>query len=237
MRLLVTDHKVMSEGPGLRVENGNFIFFVVVGRGSVHVKEYIEWDEFILPQFLDQSGIGHAHCCDGSVHLRFTEEIGESFAQPYRQFREIGHGQRVVILVVHRGKGIGALRFEIHGRIVLIQAVGEYARRMHVAPGPIIGEQVAERFLVLEGENSDHGTGMALCDGESFAEQGVNLFELDGGPASLFFAGIADDDEIGRADFDPCVVPGGPHWRAGQNPERGTNAENRSYSSRHTLEH
>ena len=65
----------------------------------------------------------------------------------------------------------------------------------------------------------------------------MNLFELDCGPARLLFAGIADDDEIRRAHFDPCVVSGGPHWRAGQNPERGTNAENRSYSSRHALEH
>ena len=84
---------------------------------------------------------------------------------------------------------------------------------MHVAPGPIIGEQVAKRFLVLEGENSDDGAGMALGDGESFAEQGVNLFELDCGLARLLFAGIADDYEIRGAHFDPGVVPGGLYWQ------------------------
>ena len=78
---------------------------------------------------------------------------------------------------------------------------------------------------------------MTLRDGQSIAEQGMNLLELDCGPARLLFAGIADDDEIRRAHFDPGVVSGGTHWRAGQNPERGTNAENRSYSSRHALEH
>src|ERR1700721_857727 len=78
---------------------------------------------------------------------------------------------------------------------------------------------------------------MNLAGRQANGGKGVNLLELDCGPARLLSAGIADDDEIRRAHFDPGVVSGGTHWRAGQNPERGTNAENRSYSSRHALEH
>jgi hypothetical protein len=74
------------------------------------VKQHVQRYELVVPQFFDQSGIGHAHCCDGSVHLRFTEEIGEPFAQPYRKFRETRDGQRVVVLVVTRREGIRALR-------------------------------------------------------------------------------------------------------------------------------
>ena len=104
------------------------------------MKKHVQRNELVMPQLFDQSGIRNAHRCYVSVHLRFAEEIGEPFAQPDRQFREIWHRQRVVILVVHGGKGIRALRFEIHRRIVLIHAVGEYARGVHVAPGPIFGQ-------------------------------------------------------------------------------------------------
>ena len=79
--------------------------------------------EFIVSQLFDQAGSGDSHRRDGSVHLRLAEKIREALAEPYRQFREIGDRQRVVILVIHRRKGIRALRIEIHRRVVLIQPV------------------------------------------------------------------------------------------------------------------
>ena len=92
--------------------------------------------------------------------------------------------------MIHRGVGIRSLSFEVHGGVILVHAIGKYAGRTRMTLGPVFGEKFAERFFVFHGEDRDDGAGMSLRHGEPFAEEGVDLFELNGGLARLFFAGV-----------------------------------------------
>jgi hypothetical protein len=71
---------------------------------------------------------------------------------------------------------------------------------------PVSGKEGFEGVFVLQGEDEDGLAEVRAKRREGGVEDFADLFKLRGDAAGLAFTGIADDSEVGRANFDPVVV-------------------------------
>jgi hypothetical protein len=142
--------------------------------------------------------------------------FGKAFVHPKRKFAEIETKEGVGIFVIDHLVGIFALDIGANDDEVAFFAGDIEASGMRVAFGlPEAGEKGFEGVFVLEGEDEDGLAEVGAEVGKGGVKDFADLLELGGDAAGFAFAGVADDDEVGGADFEPVVemVGGGEGGR------------------------
>jgi len=198
--------EVVDDGPGLGVEDGSAVLFVVIGRIFVHLKKSFDGDEFVgTKDFQVRAG----NLADQDLLFadhRVAEVLGEAFVHPKRKLAEIETKEGVGIFVIDHFVRILALDIGSNDDEIAFFAGNIEAGGVHVAFGlPERGEERFEGVFIFESEDKD---GLAEIGAEcrkGGVEDFADLLELGGDAAGLAFAGVAEHDEVGGADFEPVV--------------------------------
>jgi hypothetical protein len=138
---------------------------------------------------------------------------------------EIETKKGVGVFVIDHFVGIFALDIGANDDEIAFFAGDIEASGMRVALGlPERGEEGFEGVFVLEGEDEDGLAKVGAEVGKGGVKDFADLLELGGDAAGFAFAGVADDDEVGGADFEPVVeMVGGGEGRG----EKETKKEER----------
>jgi hypothetical protein len=196
----------VDDGPGLRIKDGSAILFVVIGRVFVDLKKSFDRDEFVGAKDFQVSARNVAELNFFIADLSVAEEFGEAFVHPEGQIAEIEAEECVGIFVIDDFVGILALDVGANDDEIALFAGNVEAGGMHVAFGlPKGGEEGLERVFVFEGEDEDGLAEIIAKAGEGGVEDFADLLELGGDAAGFAFTGVAEDDEVGGANFEPVV--------------------------------
>jgi hypothetical protein len=204
--LVVGDYEEMGESPGLGVEDGALLLFVVVGRGVVDLKESGEGKKAVLAEVVDVVRAGLAEEDIFVVDVGVLVELGEAFVEPERKPGGFAH-HVVGVLVVDGGEGVFAFGVEAEEDVILVGHTEEVAGEVDLAFGEVCrGFEGLKSLSVFEADDDDGRAGIGACVGHEDVKDGAHLLELDGEVAGLFFVGVGEDDEVGTLDFEPVLV-------------------------------
>ena len=221
--LVGTQHEVVHERPGLRVEDRGPVLLRIGGRALRHREEVGQGLERAPPQRLEV--IGHGPSLVDAVLFddRVPPELREPFVQPDGQRVEVQAEDEVDVLVEDHQVGV------VPGVVVLAEPRHVDAQRDPVPVGsayedaggmersvllPESGEEGTEASLVSHGQNGHGPAGVDARPRPHLPEECTHLLELQDHPARVLLAPVRDHGEGRASDLHPRLgVPRKGHTR------------------------
>jgi len=198
--------EVVNESPGFGIEDGGAVLLVVIRRVVVDLKEGFEGNDFVSAEDFEIAAGNLADLDFLFADVGVAQEDGIALVEPERKVAEIEAEESMGILVVDNFVGILPREVGANGDKVAFFARDVKPGGMEVAFGlPIGWKEGFEGVFVLDGEDENGLTQVGAQAGKNGMEDFANLFELGGDAAGFAFTGVADDDEVGGADFEPVV--------------------------------
>src|SRR6266436_1028629 len=121
---------------------------------------------------------------------------------------------QMYVFVVDRQVRIFTFYINSYGDVILFLSGNEESRRVSVALlGPVFGDELGKRFLVLHRENQNRIPRVQVqARIERLGVEETNLFELVGEAARRILPVVACYDEMRRLDLDPGFQFVGRGW-------------------------
>ena len=202
--LLVSDHQVVHERPGLRVEDTLARLFVVFGRCVVDCEEPVERQQLVVPE---PPHVAFDRAADlGLVvgRAKRAVEIRHSLLEPERLRRQVGVEELMQELVVHARPRVDVPRGLDRDEVSFV--------RRPVDPGDRPRLALVERHVGLEGrfipkhEDRRRHRRVDLELRPQARQGGAQTLELEADVFGLALAAIAVDREVRGVDPDPGVL-------------------------------
>jgi len=170
------------------------------------LKKRFDGDEFVGTQDFQVRTGNLANLYLLIANCGVAKIFGKAFVHPKRKFAEIETKEGVGIFVIDHLVGIFALDIGANDDEIAFFAGDIEAGGMRVAFGlPEAGKKGFEGVFVFEGEDEDGLAEVGAEIGKGGVKDFADLLELRGDAAGFAFARVADDDEVGRANFEPVV--------------------------------
>src|SRR5579862_1237024 len=120
-----------------------------------------------------------------------------------------------VVLVARRARGVHSHEREIH----IGARQKEAGKFLSVWIGAVAGEENLQRVFVAQGEDDRGLSGIDARLRKSRMKKCANIFKLGCNVAAVFLSGIAEHNEVRRANFDPILIAVAREGRSSQSKE------------------
>ncbi len=208
VRPFVSEEQVMSESPGLRVEERLLSRVRVIRRVVVHGEEHGKGNGPVSSQPSAGRNARQPELGLVSVEHGVSPELRETLVQPEREAPEIPSREQVKVFVVQNRVLPHSSQIDTYRDVVAAVSRTEEARRHRESQPAILRHQRRQALFVLDGEDAYRLRRQGQL-GKGRREKSANALELASDFPGAAGVGIADDDEMRAPNLRPGISRAG----------------------------